>query len=498
MTVAVAEESIKFSELAHWTPRQLEACQVSDTHQFTLFGGRRGPGKSYWLRWALLRQLLKAARDGIRGGKAMLACETYEVLRDRQIGPIETEFPRWMGQVKHTATHGLGFHLKPSYGSGVLQLRNLDDPGKYIGAEGLSIGVDQIEKNLVGVFDALIGNLRWPGIEKPRFLATGNPGVGIGLPWVKSLWVDRQPEERLRRLLPEVALVTGLPGDNPYLSEAYWEMLRAQPLHIQRAWIGGDWSVIEGAAFAEWQAQREERPWHVIPTGLVPEGAKAYLGVDWGFAAPWCALLIAVAHDGRLTLCRELYATQQKTSDQGAAMLALLGENKLTPAEVLAYCGHDVFARHLTAAGVYEEPIVYTWQQMGLQCVSAGRDPVHRASKLREFLRDWGPDEGWPDGRPGLQVMECCQNFIRTLPLLQLDPLRPEVVNTKMEDHCFDAGGHVWTSMPGRPVQAEADRFANLPPRARAIEEADAAWRQSLKDQQDGVHGIDDAAGWTG
>jgi hypothetical protein len=417
----------------------------------------------------------------------MLACETYDVLRDRQTSPIETEFPRWMGQVKQTATHGLGFHLKPSYGSGVLQLRNLDDPTKYIGAEGLAVGVDQIEKNLLPVFDALLGNLRWPGIEKPRFMATGNPGVGIGLPWVKALWVDREPEDRLRQLLPEVALVTGLPGDNPYLTDSYWQMLRAQPLHIQRAWIDGDWSVIEGAAFAEWQAKKEGKPWHVIPTAEVPEGAMFYLGVDWGFGAPWACYLVAVAPDGRLTLCRELYGTERKTSDQGEDMLGLLAENagesgtvgyrqELNPEEVLAYCGHDVFAKRLTAAGTYEEPIVRTWTDRGLRCISAGRDPVHRASKFREFLRDWGPDEGWPDGRPGLQVMDCCQNFIRTIPLLQLDPLRPEVVNTKMEDHAYDAGGHVWTSMPSRPTVEEVF----VPdPRSRRMKDVEALAREA-------------------
>lgn len=420
-----------------------------------------------------------------------LGCETYEVLRDRQLGPIEKEFPRFLfcrndkqSIIRQTAIHGLCAQLLPEFGGGILQLRNLDDENKRIGAESYAMGVDQIEKNPVEVFDGLRGNLRWPGVPKPRFMSTANPGIGVGLPWVKALWVDRSPPERMRALLPEVILVEGRPGDNPHLDAAYWEDLRTQPAHIVKAWLEGDWSVIEGAAFPEWQARRKDAPWHVIPTGKVPEGAKCYLGVDWGFGAPWACYLIAVAHDGRLTLCRELYGKGVKTSDQGEAKLSLLAAEGLHPDNVLAYCGFDVFARRLTSAGTYEEPIVSTWQKQGLRCVQAGRDPKHRASKFREFLRDWGPDEGWPDGRPGIAVMDCCGNFIRTAPLLQLDPKNPEVVNTKMEDHPYDGAGHVWVSMPTRP---KIDDAFIPDPRSRRIKdiEAIAAEYRELVDPTD-------------
>ena len=491
------QKVVDFDALPGWTKKQREAIIVAGEHQFTLFGGFRGPGKSYWLRWALLRELVLAQSEGLAGARAGLFCESYEVLRDRQIGPIEREFPRWMGTVKQTAAHGLGYHLKPDYGGGVLALRNLDDPQKYIGAEFCAMGVDQIEKNQIEVFDALRGNLRWPGIEKPRFMATANPGIGVGLPWVKALWVDREPDDRLRPLLPEVALVVAKPGDNPHLAQSYWEMLKTQPDHIRRAWLEGDWSVIEGAAFPEWLARKDNGPWHVIPTGEVPKDHTYYLGVDWGFSDPCAVYLLALAHDGRVTVCREIYVTQRRTSELGELIVRMLADEKLDRSRVFAYVGFDAFNKRLNSRGEYDEPIVMTWQQQGLQCVSSGRDPVFRANKTREYLADWGPDEGWPRGRPGLQVMQCCPNLIRTLPLLQLDELKPEQVNTKMEDHSYDAAGHVLTSMPGRPEKL--DTLGLLLPRARVMEAlARERKRRAMEEQPDMVHAMDDARGWEG
>lgn len=58
---------------------------------------------------------------------------------------------------------------------------------------------------------------------------------------------------------------------------------------------------------------------------------------------------------------------------------------------------------------------------------------------------------GWPEGRPGLEVMDCCPNLIRALPVLSAEQTRPEVADTRAEDHAYDALGHVLASIPGRP-----------------------------------------------
>ena len=114
---------VRFDDLCRWFPRQHEAESAANTHQFTLYGGSRGPGKSYWLRCYLLRRLLRFSRAGLRGGTVGLFCENYPTLKDRQIGKIASEFPTWMGRVKDTQDRGLGFHVLPRYGGGALLLR---------------------------------------------------------------------------------------------------------------------------------------------------------------------------------------------------------------------------------------------------------------------------------------------------------------------------------------------------------------------------------------
>ena len=54
---------MNFSELCGFTERQWQATETADRHKYTLFGGSRGPGKSYWLRWYLVRRLLKAVPE---------------------------------------------------------------------------------------------------------------------------------------------------------------------------------------------------------------------------------------------------------------------------------------------------------------------------------------------------------------------------------------------------------------------------------------------------
>lgn len=52
---------VRFSDLCHFTAKQWQATEAADSHRYTLFGGSRGPGKSYWLRWYLVRFLIVAA-----------------------------------------------------------------------------------------------------------------------------------------------------------------------------------------------------------------------------------------------------------------------------------------------------------------------------------------------------------------------------------------------------------------------------------------------------
>ena len=185
----MAKQSVSLKELIHFTPKQLEATQVADSHRYTLFGGSAGPGKSYWLRWYMVRTLIKWGKEyNLRGIRGVLFCEDYPTLKDRQISKMEVEFPRWLGTIKDSKTDGLAFHINPLFGGHILALRNLDDPSKYLSSEFAIIAVEELTQSEEIKFHRLRSRLRWTGIPNPKFIAATNPG-GIGHEFVKRLWM---------------------------------------------------------------------------------------------------------------------------------------------------------------------------------------------------------------------------------------------------------------------------------------------------------------------
>lgn len=240
---------VRFSSMVNFTPKQLAATHAADAHRFVLFGGARGPGKSYWLRWHLVRSLIRMAGRGIRGARVMLACETYPDLYERQITKIQMEFPDGLGTYNGSRNE---FTLAPGLGSGVLALRNLDRPDKYKSAEFAGIGIDELTANPRRLFEKLRGSLRWPGVPTPRFVAATNPD-GRYAAWVRKLWIERAFEgDEIEPLADEFTFVQALPSDNPHLDKQYWSDLNTLPAVLKAAWVDGDWfASVEGLVYSE-------------------------------------------------------------------------------------------------------------------------------------------------------------------------------------------------------------------------------------------------------
>lgn len=234
-----SEETLKFSELAKFLPKQKDAQEASKRFKFVLYGGSLGSGKSYWLRWMMVYWLMKLyAKYNIKGVRAGLFCEDYPSLEDRHLSKIKYEFPQWLGtynQQRHE------FTLAPEYGSGIIAFRNLDDAEKYLSVEFAVMGVDEINRNPIVTFRELRKRLRWAGIKDVRFLAACNP---VGEAWVKNMWVKRlfPPEENEQY---EFVFVPALPTDNPYLDASYYKSLESLPESQRKAFLEGNWDAFD-------------------------------------------------------------------------------------------------------------------------------------------------------------------------------------------------------------------------------------------------------------
>src|SRR5208283_1711750 len=172
---------MNLAKLINPTERQREFLSAIARHDYVLYGGAAGGGKSYILLWWLLFYLCWLYKSkGLRNVQAGLFCEDYPSLNDRHISKIQFEFPRELGTLRQGVVKN--FVIRPEYGGGIIALRNLDDPSKYLSAEFAAIAVDELKKNKVKVFDFLRMRLRWPGVERPKFAGGTNPG-GIGHAW---------------------------------------------------------------------------------------------------------------------------------------------------------------------------------------------------------------------------------------------------------------------------------------------------------------------------
>jgi len=286
-----------FSELCGFFDKQWEATDAADSHKYTLYGGSRGPGKSYWLRWYLLRRLLKWRKELGIAADVMLGCEDYPSLKDRQMGKIAIEFPQWMGTLQDKKEKGLGFHL---HGGGSILLRNLDDPSKYQSAEFAAIAIDELGKNKERTFHILRGSLRWPGIEDVKFIGASNPTAN----WVRDYWIEQRLPDEMAGLENEFVFVQGLPDDNPHLPSSYWDMLDTLPGALRQAWRYGDWyAAVEGLVYDTFNDQNI--------TEREPDPARPFeLAIDDGYVDPRATLFIQ--RDGRnILVFDELYQTRR-------------------------------------------------------------------------------------------------------------------------------------------------------------------------------------------
>lgn len=318
---------ITFSEQCHFTVKQWQATETANRHRYTLFGGARGPGKSYWLRWYSVGFLLAASRKGFVNMRAMLACEDYPSLYERQISKVQTEFPAWLG-VYHASRNEFRLHND----AGVIAFRNLDDPSKYQSAEYGLIAVDEITKNKERAFHILRASLRWPDFDGVRFVAASNPEAN----WVRDYWIQGQLPSELEPQRTEFAFLPALPDDNPNLPKSYWDMLDTLPGALRQAWRYGDWfAAVEGLVYDTFSADNI--------TDQEPDPARPIeLAIDDGYIDPRATLFIQRLPGGDILVFDELYQT--KTLEER------------TVADIIDRCERNGWPRPELAAVSHEAP----------------------------------------------------------------------------------------------------------------------------------------------
>lgn len=334
-----------------------------------------------------------------------------------------------------------------------------------------------------------------------QFHATGNPG-GPGHQWVKARYITPAPhgwqlmwEDFTNPFTGEVVrknrvFIPSKLSDNRYLGSGYVANLyQSGSKELVKAWLAGDWDVVEGAFFDCWDATK-----HVVRPFEIPEDWTRFRSGDWGSAKPFSFGWWAVVGDkfklesglwlprGCIVRYREWYGMQPGKPNVGLKMHAdKVGEHLA----LLEASDPKLVGGVLDPAAFSEDGGPPISERINAPLIKAKKVPFRPADNKRVpgrgAMGGWdqvrGRLEGDDDGLPMLVTFSTCVDLIRTLPALQHDPLKSEDVDSDMEDHAPDETRYACMSRPWIRKKPEGEK----PKNASGYKRMDATTTDSQK-----------------
>jgi hypothetical protein len=205
----------------------------------------------------------------------------------------------------------------------------------------------------------------------------------------------------------------------------YEAMLLSLPEHQRKQLLEGNWDVAEGAAFPEF-----DRAIHTIEPFDIPNNWVKFRSCDYGYGSYSAVVWFACTPSEQLIIYRELYVSKVLATDLADMVSDLESEDGTIRYGVLdSSCWHrrgDIgpsLAEQMIQRGCRWKP---SDRSAGSRV--AGKNEMHRRLQIDEFTEE-----------PRLQIFNNCTHIIAQLPVLPLDKRNPEDINTKSEDHLYDA-----------------------------------------------------------
>lgn len=339
-----------------------------------------------------------------------------------------------------------------------------------------------------------------------QFHATGNPG-GPGHQWVKARYITPSPqgwsliwEDFTNPFTGEVVrknrvFIPSKLSDNHYLGSGYVANLyQSGSKELVRAWLEGDWDIVEGAFFDCWNAAK-----HIVRPFEVPEEWARFRSGDWGSAKPFSIGWWAVVGDkyrlesglwlprGCIVRYREWYGVQKNDRGEIKPNVGLKMHADAVGKGIAEREAKDpkLVGGVLDPAAFSEDGGPPISERINAELIKAKLVPFRHADNKRVpgrgAMGGWdqvrGRLEGDDDGLPMLVTFSTCVDLIRTLPALQHDPLKPEDVDSDMEDHAPDETRYACMSRPWIRKKSEAEK----PKNASGYKRTDSTTTESQK-----------------
>ena len=469
---------------------------LASTVDNIFFGGARGGTKSFSLAWKGALQPRTWTYYDAKGGE--LSKEEAHILKSAglpvtiQIDKVSIDFPDYIGILIRRTFPQLERNLKPEcdklyrlYG-GRWQERNKcyvfpsgakiylvhcqdeDALWNFIGGNYHWMGVDEANLFPEEWIDKLATSVRSTNPDlKPQMCLTSNPG-GIGHLWLKRKYVDMcppvdvgepvyseqfdvyyQPKKTAPPYIDKEGVswlfIPSTVFDNPSILEndpKYVRTLKNLNPTLRAMWLEGRWDVFAGMYFDMWNPMHHTIPQkeYVWQKDFDVDTHALYRFYDYGTKAPFVCAFASVGRDGRIVIFDEIVETGLSASRQAKFVNDYtLKTYGLKPSDFddeiadpafwikggekdgMRYSPKDFYLD----AGINLRP--------GVNDRKAGAKMVYDALTLPEE-----PDENG-DFVPYLRFTDNCEYSIETFPTLPASERDPEDVDTRGEDHSYDA-----------------------------------------------------------
>ena len=368
--------------------------------RFVGYGGARGGGKS----WAVQRKapLLACRYPGI---KILFLRRTYKDLERnhvRYLEPLLRGFAKYSRQEKcfyfpNGSLIEMGYCASES------------DVLQYQGQEYDIIFIDEATQFTEYMFVTLTASLRGANRFPKRMYLTCNPG-GVGHEWVKRLFISRQYRDTENP--DDYEFIPATVYDNKELldnDKGYVDMLNNLPDGLREAWRDGNWDMLAGQYFSEF-----DRSVHVIEPFNIPAHWKRYRAIDYGLDCLAC-VWVAVDELGSYYVYRE-YAESDKIISDGARDIVSLSEGEDIQYTVAP---PDMWSRSQESAKAKAD----LFREGGLTLIKGSNDRESGWLALKNLLKVYEVENGLRESR--LHIFSSCAELIEHLPALQRDQKHP-------------------------------------------------------------------------
>lgn len=284
--------------------------------------------------------------------------------------------------------------------------------------------------------DRLFGSLRSSHGTPTQLIMTFNPG-GPGHHWLRERYVKPAP----KGMVPLVRKL-GNGGEHRYIYipsrvDNNKILLARDPNYINRlhlvgspelvrAWLEGDFEIHIGSYFPEFGDR------HICTPFPIPQHWPKYLGFDWGYHSPFCAVWGAISSGksdngsevtypkGSIVIYREAWG---KGIDN-VEIARKIKELSKDDGEISMVCDPSIFA-HEGGASIADQ-----FKLSGVHFKPADNDRLSGWSQIRQRLV----------AKPAMiYISTACPYILETLPAAPIDERHPEDIDTTCEDHGIDA-----------------------------------------------------------